>query len=309
MSEAAIDYEVAPATDVICVEGASKRFGAVTALDSVTLRIARGQLVAVLGPNGAGKTTLLNLMLGLRRPTTGEVTVLGLSPGSWKARSECGVMLQESGVPGSLTVREVIDVFRSYWPAPLPTAEVLESAGLEQEAGKLAVRLSGGQKQRLYYALAICGNPQLLFLDEPTVGMDVESRRRLHESVRTMVEAGKTFVLTTHYLNEADTLADRVVILDHGRVIADGTPAAIKAVVPHKRIRLTADRVLTAELLSGLPGEVASVGGVEAVILTSQPGEVLRLLYARGVRVSDLEVGGADLEEAFLQLTKRVEDG
>src|SRR5690242_12845949 len=199
--------------------GAHKSYGAVEALRGVDIAIQPGQVVAMLGPNGAGKTTSINLMLGLRKPTRGQARLFGLDPGDRRARSRSGVMLQESGVPSVLTVREVIDLFRPYYPRPAPADKALAMAGLQEQARMQTGKLSGGQRQRLYYALAVCGDPELLFLDEPTVGMDVESRRAFLASIKDFAAAGKTIVLTTHYLEEADELAQRIVVIDRGLVI------------------------------------------------------------------------------------------
>src|SRR5881409_1569952 len=217
----------------------TKRYGDVEAVRDVSFQIEAGEIVAMLGPNGAGKTTSINLMLGLRNPTSGTARLFGLDPKDLKARSRIGVMLQESGVPGMLRVTEIVDLFRSYYPAPLPAAEAIAMAGLEEKARSLVKDLSGGQHQRLYLALAVCGNPDTLFLDEPTVGMDVEGRRRFIEEVAALAARGRTVVLTTHYLEEADQLAQRVIVINQGRVIADASPAAIKSQVAGKRITFT----------------------------------------------------------------------
>ncbi len=173
---------------------ASKRYGEVQALRDVSLTIDAGEVVAMLGPNGAGKTTSISLMLGLRNPTSGSVRLFGMSPKDLRARSRIGVMLQESGVPGMLRVREIVGLFGSYYPNPLPTAEAIAMAGLEEKAESLVKDLSGGQHQRLYLALAVCGNPDALFLDEPTVGMDVEGRRRFIEEIAALAARGRTVV-------------------------------------------------------------------------------------------------------------------
>ncbi len=182
----------------------SKFFGAVQALQEMSFAIPQGQVVALLGPNGAGKTTAISLMLGLRRPSHGQVRLLGHDPHARRVRSHCGIMLQESGVPLNLTVSETITLFRSYYPHPLPLAQVLEMAGLKKKAAASVGSLSGGLRQRLYFALAVCGDPDVLFLDEPTAGLDVEARHSFWEQIRTFVQQGKTILLTTHYLEEAE---------------------------------------------------------------------------------------------------------
>src|SRR5436309_7544586 len=198
----------------------------------------------MLGPNGAGKTTSINLMLGLRNPTSGTARLFGLDPKDLKARSRIGVMLQESGVPGMLRVTEIVDLFRSYYPAPLPAAEAIAMAGLEEKATTLVKDLSGGQHQRLYLALALCGDPEVLFLDEPTVGMDVEGRRRFLQEIGDLGARGRTIVPTTQYPEEADQLAQRVIVIDRGHVIADSPPAKIKSRVAGKRITFTTSAML-----------------------------------------------------------------
>jgi len=277
----------------------SKRYGDVEALRDVSLSIEPGEVVAMLGPNGAGKTTSISLMLGVRNPSSGGARLFGMDPKNLKARSRVGVMLQESGVPGMLRVSEIVDLFRSYYPAPLPTSEAIAMAGLEEKAHSLVKDLSGGQHQRLYLALAVCGNPDALFLDEPTVGMDVEGRRRF------LAAKGRTVVLTTHYLEEADQLAQRVIVIDHGTVIADASPAAIKARVAGKRITFTTAAPPEDSQLAGLPLQSRVVEDHRVRLLTNEPEGVLRELFRRGVPMQDLEVSGADLEEAFIAMTHR----
>jgi ABC-2 type transport system ATP-binding protein len=295
---------MAPVVELVA---ARKRFGTVEALRGVDLTIEAGEVVAMLGPNGAGKTTSIGLMLGLRQPTSGEARLFGLPPDDRRARSRCGVMLQESGVTAVLRVAEIIDLFRGYYPAPLPTERVLALAGLTDKAGAFTGRLSGGERQRLYFALAICGDPEALFLDEPSVGMDVTARRGMVETIRAFAAAGKTIVLTTHYLDEADQLARRIVMIDHGVVIADAPPAAIKARVASKRVTFSATPPLSDELLRALPARVLERDGARVRLLSGEPERVLQLLFERGVRVAELEVVGADLEEAFVSLTTRRE--
>ena len=285
------------------LKGVSKRFGTLTALHPLSLSIAAREVVALLGPNGAGKTTAISLMLGLRMPSTGRVRLLGLDPRDLHARSRVGIMLQESGVPPNLRVRETVDLFRSYYPQPLPGDRAIEMAGLAKRARAFVQDLSGGERQRLYYALAVCGNPQVLFLDEPTVGMDVESRRSFWTGIRQFVNEGKTIVLTTHYIEEADELATRVVVINEGRVIADANPTDIKARFGGKRISFHPARPLDDAVFTGLPIARLEITGQQVRLITTDPDAVLRALFQRGVEMRDLEVVGADLEEAFLHLT------
>ncbi len=290
---------MAPAAELI---DATKKYGEVEALKGVTIRIELGEVVAVLGPNGAGKTTSISLLLGLRKPTSGKALLLGLEPTNLLARSRVGVMLQESGVPAMLKVREIVDLFRSYYPKPLPRDRAIAMAGLEEKTDALVKELSGGQQQRLYFALAVCGDPEVLFLDEPTVGMDVEGRRSFIERIAGFARMGRTVVLTTHYLEEADQLARRVVVIDRGVVIADARPAEIKSKVAGKRLRFIAP-ALSEEDLGGLPVTAVTINDHSVQLLTNQPESVLRELFRRGVEISELEVAGADLEDAFIAMT------
>ncbi len=288
-------------TSVARLDRASKRFGPVLALADATLDLARGRVTALLGPNGAGKTTAVRLLLGLSTPTSGTARVLGRDPRDAATRVHIGAMLQVATVPATLRVREHIQLFRSYYPRPLPYERVVEAAGLEGIDGTLFGRLSGGQKQRVLFALAICGDPELLVLDEPTVGLDVEARRLLWQSIRRLRADGRAVLLTTHYLDEADALADRIAVLARGRVVAEGSPAEIKARVPGRRMRVRT--ALAQEDVAALPGVASAASDGDATeILASSAEDVLRALLARDASLSILEVGGAGLEEAFLAL-------
>ena len=291
-----------PAVELV---DAHKSFGSVEALKGVNVAVQRGELVAMLGPNGAGKTTAISLMLGMRRPTSGRARLFGLDPTERRARSQCGVMLQESGVNGALHVRELVDLFRAYYPHPMPADRAIALAGLEEQANVPADKLSGGQRQRLYYALAVCGDPQVLFLDEPTVGLDVESRRAFLASIGEFAASGKTIVLTTHYLEEADQLAHRIIVIGRGVVIADATPREIKARIPSKRVNFSCETAVGEASFSGLPVQNLEIADHRVRLLSNEPEAVLRALFERGVAVRDLEVTGADLEEAFLIMTRR----
>jgi len=280
----------------------SKNFGEVKALSQVDFGIRAGELVALLGPNGAGKTTAVKLLLGLAGPTAGRVSIFGGNPVNAEARMRVGAMLQVARVPETLRVREHIDLFSSYYPAPLPLAETLAIAGLEEIKDRLFGELSGGQRQRVLFALAICGDPDLLFLDEPTVGMDVEARRLLWQQIRTLVSRGKTVLLTTHYLEEADALADRVVVIHRGEIIAQGAPQEIKARTSGQRIRCCSN--LPLELVREMPAVVeAAKNGDWFDIRTTAAEPVLRELFLRDPAIRGIEVTSAGLEEAFLALT------
>src|SRR6266849_3275501 len=288
-----------PAAELV---DATKKYGEVDALKGVTIRIELGEVVAMLGPNGAGKTTSISLLLGLRQPTSGKALLFGLKPDDLNARSRVGVMLQESGIPAVLKVGEIVDLFRSYYPKPMARDRAIAMAGLEEKANAQVKELSGGQRQRLYFALAVCGDPDVLSLDEPTVGMDVEGRRSFIERIAEFIQMGRTVVLTTHYLEEADQLAKRVIVIDRGLVIADASPAEIKSKVAGKRVRFNAP-VLTEKDLDGLPVTAVTIKDHSVQLFTNQPESVLRELFRRGMEISDLDVAGADLEEAFIAMT------
>lgn len=285
----------------------TKNYGNVKALKGINLTIEQGEVVAFLGPNGAGKSTAISLMLGMRRPTTGSVFLFGENPRIADHRRRIGAMLQESGVPGTLKVRELVEMFGRFHDNPMETREVLEIAGLLDQANTHMYRLSGGQKQRVYFALALVGNPDVFFLDEPTTGLDVEVRRRFWEQIRNQVALGKTIILTTHNLEEADTLANRIIVINQGEIIADGTPGDIKRHIGGKHISFRAPRLTLAELQK-LPGaQGAQVSGHTFEFYTTQPELLLATLFRNGAELSDLEVTGAGLEEAFILLTSRNE--
>jgi ABC-2 type transport system ATP-binding protein len=284
------------------LHGAVKRYGAVTALTGVDFAVRPGEVVALLGPNGAGKTTAVQLLLGLMRPSGGEVRLFGQDPRSTAARVRVGAMLQVSKVPETLKVREHVNLISSYYPNPLPAGEVMAAAGLLGLENRLFGKLSGGQRQRVLFALALCGDPDLLFLDEPTVGLDVEARRAFWSVIEGKAAEGRSVLLTTHYLEEADALADRIVLISRGRIVAEGTPAEIKARVAGRKIRCRT--ALTLAEASALPGVRAArrQGGLTEVF-TNDADRAVRELLQRDPALSGLEVEGADLEEAFLALT------
>jgi ABC-2 type transport system ATP-binding protein len=280
----------------------SKQFPSALALDQVDLALAPGQLTALLGPNGAGKTTAVRLMLGTCRPTAGEVRLFGASPSDRAARQRVGAMLQVGRVPETLTPREHLALFRSYYPEPRAMDSLLATAGIAEIADRRFGTLSGGQRQRVLFAAALCGDPHLLFLDEPTVGLDIEARHLFWDAIRQLVRDGRSVLLTTHYLEEADALADRVVVLQQGRIIADGTPADVKRLVTGRRVRcvtrLDGDEIRKWPSVRSVRPE-----GSGLVILTSEAETVAHELLKRDATLSELEITGIGLEEAFVALT------
>jgi ABC-2 type transport system ATP-binding protein len=288
---------------VASLEAVTKNYGHIQALRGVDFEVRSGEVVALLGPNGAGKTTAVKLLLGLTQPNSGKVRIFGSDPTDPANRTRTGAMLQVGKVPETLRIREHIDLFSSYYRNPLPLAEVLAAAGLEKISDRKFGDLSGGQRQRVLFGLAICGNPDLLFLDEPTVGLDVESRRALWDEIRSLVERGKTVLLTTHYLEEADALADRIAVINQGLIVAEGTPAEIKAKTSGKRIRCVTS--LSLADLRRIPSIAEVHEDREAIeIHTSHAEPVVRELLAQDATLSGLEVTSAGLEEAFLALTQ-----
>jgi ABC-2 type transport system ATP-binding protein len=288
---------------VASLDGVNMNYGNIRALRGVDFQVRTGEVVALLGPNGAGKTTAVKLLLGLLQPNAGRARVFGGDPTNPENRMRTGAMLQVGRVPETLRVREHIDLFSSYYPRPMAPADVLAAVGLEKLGDRKFGDLSGGQRQRVLFALAICGDPDLLFLDEPTVGLDVEARRMLWDEIRRMVSRGKTVLLTTHYLQEADALADRVAVINQGEIIAQGTPSEIKAKTAGKRIRCITSLSLNA--LRQIPGVSDVKEDREAVELHAVAAEpIVRELLARDAGLSGLEVTSAGLEEAFLALTQ-----
>ena len=281
----------------------SKAYRGRKVVDDVSLWVQQGEVVGLLGPNGAGKTTAISLLLGLLRPDSGWVRVFGGSPRSLEIRRKVGVMMQEAGLAPELRVREHIDLVSSYYPDPLPLDAVLRMTGTGTLSARRYGQLSGGQKRQVQFAMAICGRPKLLFLDEPTVGLDVESRAILWAELRRLAADGCAIVLTTHYLEEAEALADRVVVLARGRAIASGTVSEMRAFTSRKHI-LCSTRLDIAEIRSW-PGVLGVCRDRERLRITAGDAEATlrRLLDADGT-VSNLEIDRAGLAEVFLELTK-----
>ena len=278
--------------------GATRRYGDVIALDDVSLDVPAGQLLGLLGPNGAGKSTLLQLLSGLRRPTSGTVELFGGDPRDPARRRGLGTTPQETGLPPTLRVREVVDLVAGHFADPVATGELLEQFGLTGLGHRQTGGLSGGQKRRLAVAVGFVGRPRLVLLDEPTTGLDVDARHALWDAIRAYHAAGGTVVLTSHYLEEVEALAERIVVVDRGRVRADGSLADVRALVAARRVRFRAANP------PALPGvERATQAGDRHELWTADADQLVRDLVTSGTDVRDLEVADASLEEAFLTLT------
>ena len=288
---------------IALLDNVTKRYQATTALNGISLALHPGEVVALLGPNGAGKSTAVRLMLGLATPTLGQVRIFGSDPRLALTRTRIGAMLQVARITETLKVREHVDLFCSYYPRPLPFAEIVRIAQLEGIEDRMFGQLSGGQKQRVLFALAICGDPDLIFLDEPTVGLDIESRRSLWRQIRELAARGKTVLLTTHYLEEADALAHRIVVINKGRIVSEGTAAEIKRVSGGRQIRCNTR--LSSDFLRTLSSVTSVVENTGVTTITTHEAEaVIREMLLRDANLSGLEIASPALEDAFLALTK-----
>ncbi|MBS0216799.1 MAG: ABC transporter ATP-binding protein [Proteobacteria bacterium] len=289
------------------LDGARKHYDSVVALDGLDLDIHRGEVLALLGANGAGKTTAISLLLGLAAPTQGEAQLFGQSPQAIAARQRIGVMLQTASLPDNNTVQELLELTRSYYATPRDFDECVRLAGLQDLLKRRYSKLSGGQQRRVQFALAICGNPELIFLDEPTTGLDIESRETLWTAIRNLVAQGTAVLLTTHYLEEAQALADRVVVVRNGREIAQGSVDDIRALVSDQRIRCRS--LVSREQLAAWPGvHEASVVDGRVELVVEDAASVLRWLLSIDPTLSELEVTRAGLADAFLALTRDTQE-
>jgi ABC-2 type transport system ATP-binding protein len=296
----------AGASDAVRLTGLVKRFGPVTAVDGVDLVVRPGEIVAFLGPNGAGKTTTIDMMLGFTRPDAGSVVILGGTPADAIAQGRVAAVLQSGGLLKDLTVAETVRLTASLFPAVRPAdshvREVLERAGIADIADRRVGSCSGGQQQRLRFALALLPDPDLLLLDEPTTGMDVEGRREFWAAIRADAAHGRTVLFATHYLDEADAYADRIVLIRRGRIVADGTPAQVKSLASGRTVRATLPDADQIALLT-VPGVTSVEVRGDAVLLQTSDSDATARFLLTETAARDLEITAHTLEDAFLQLT------
>lgn len=287
----------------VILSGLSKSYGQVRAVRSLDLAIAPGETVALLGPNGAGKTTTIDMVLGLTRPDKGSVEIFGMSPSAAVAAGVIAGMLQTGSLIEYLSVRELVTMVASLYPRPLEVDLAMRLAGVTEFAGRRTNKLSGGQAQRVRFAAALVANPELMMLDEPTAAIDVEGRRAFWAAMREVAAEGKTVIFATHYLEEADAYADRIILLARGQIVADGPATEIKAKVSGRTIRATLPGAAAAHL-SSLPGVIGTELHGDAVNLSCTDSDAaLRALLRRFPEARDIEVRGAGIEEAFMALT------
>lgn len=297
---------------VVEIRQVTKIFGSKKAVNQVSFTIEKGSITAILGPNGAGKSTAISMMLGLKDASEGEILLFGRSPKDLAVREKIGAMLQEVSVMDGLRAREIINVIRGYYPNPLSLEEIENLSGLTaEEMNKWAVKMSGGQMRKLSFALAIAGNPELLFFDEPTVGLDTTARRLFWQTVRKLAAQGKTILFTTHYLQEADDMADRILLFHQGKVMADGTPEAIKAKLTRRSVSFVVDagHEQVKELLRDVPciTDVYEQDG-RLIAVTDDTDSALAALFRAGLALRDVRIDQGSLDEAFDQLTMTQEE-
>ena len=296
-------YGAATTGPVVSFENVSKHYGSLRAVDGLSLELYAGQTVALLGPNGAGKSTSLDMLLALRKPTSGTIRMFGTDPYHAIKSGRVGAMLQSGGLMPEVTVRELVTLVTGFHPNPEPVDITMKRAGIDGFADQRVDKLSGGQTQRVRFALAICGRSELIVLDEPTTAMDVETRQLFWASMKAEVAEGRTLLFATHYLEEADQAADRILVINRGRLLADGTPSEIKARAGAKHISFRLDNIDEPFLL-GLPGLVNVEIRRDRVQIQSNDSDVtLYALLDAGYRPRELEIGGLGLEQAFLAIT------
>jgi len=291
--------------EILSLTNVTKSFHHKTAVNDVSFAIGKGEVVAILGPNGAGKTTTISMILGLLKPSAGEVKLFNHLPQEKQVREKIGTMLQEVSVMPGLKVREILELIRCYYPRPLEMPELINLTGLtEQDLKTRAEKLSGGQKRRLSFALALAGNPELIIFDEPTVGMDITSRKRFWQTIHHLAEQGKTIIFSTHYLQEADDAAGRILLFKDGAIVADGTPAQIKARISKQSVSFIVDPELSLENLY-LHSEIDDIyrKNNRVYVQSNNTDRVLELIFQEKIGARDIQIERGKLEEAFEQLT------
>ncbi|MBO1337023.1 ABC transporter ATP-binding protein [Streptomyces sp. VRA16 Mangrove soil] len=288
--------------------GVTKTYGTVKAVDGLSLALHPGETVALLGPNGAGKSTTLDLLLGLRPADTGDVQVFGTSPRDAIVRGRVGAMLQSGGLMDEVTVRELVQLAVSLHPKPYKADDVMSRAGITQIGDRKVNKLSGGQEQRVRFALATAGDSDLIVLDEPTTGMDVTARQAFWATMREQADQGRTVLFATHYLEEADAIADRVLVLHRGRLLADGTAAEIKAKAGARKVSFDLDGEIDEQAVKALPFLTSvDISGQTVRIQSTDADATVHALYGLGVYPRNLEVAGLGLEQAFVAITEAEE--
>ena len=288
----------------IDLQNLTKRYGAVTAVNDLTLQVAPGEIVAFLGPNGAGKTTTIDMMLGLARPDSGTVAIHGKSPAESIAHGEISAVMQTGGLLKDFTVSETLEYSASLYPQARPVSEVLDRAGIGGIAGRRVGKCSGGEQQRLRFAMALLSDPRLLILDEPTTGMDVEGRREFWQAIRHDATRGRTILFATHYLDEADAYADRIVLIREGSIVADGTTAEIKNLASGRRVRATLD-VADVSALRAIKGVMAIEQRGDSVFINCTDSDVVARYLLTSTTACDVEISSQNLEAAFVALTSK----
>ncbi len=293
-------------TEIVRIQHVSKTFQDKKAVNNVSFSIKKGEVIAILGPNGAGKTTTISMLLGLLHPTSGSIQLFGLNPSEKKVREKIGTMLQEVSVMNGLKSKELLELIRNYYPNPLSLKELIQLTGLtDTDLRTRAEKLSGGQKRRLSFALALSGNPDLIMFDEPTVGMDITSRNRFWKTIKQLAAQGKTIIFTTHYLQEADDVAERILLFHNGSIIADGTPAEIKARIAKQAVSFTTNDPFQAFEKLNQHSVVTNIyqKNERIIVQTGDTDAVLALLFEEKVGAQQIQIENGKLEEAFEQLT------
>ncbi|VDG97079.1 Uncharacterized ABC transporter ATP-binding protein YbhF [Lysinibacillus sphaericus] len=295
---------------IIDCMGVGKSFKGKSAVRDLSFQIEKGEVVALLGPNGAGKSTTIQMLLGLLEPSTGSITISGQNPKSKVVRERIGVMLQEVRLLDTVTVKEILQLVRGYYSRPLSMEQLTRLTGLDESSLNMRTeKLSGGQKQRVSFALALAGNPDMLFLDEPTTGMDATARKTFWKSIRELAERGTTIIFTTHYLEEVEYAATRVLMINHGELIEDESPEMMKKKLVMQRISFLTDEVYRPETFQGLGASDIRVDGKKVTILTGNADHLLKVLYALDFEINEVTVSRGTLEEAYSQLTDSQEAG